>query len=140
MVSVPIIVYSCMIIVLFIGGIITLSFGIRRYRMPRNFKKAEGIIQTKKGFRLDHGKPRVIYEVDGTSYMYDSRIGQQSGLQNGKKVVILYNPNNPEDVHIDNFVQRGGRNIIFGIVMIFASVFFLPIFILAELFYKGLMP
>ena len=130
------VIYISVISIVFIIGFILLLSGIIRYRKPKGFHQAEGTLQTKKGFRLDHGKPRVIYEVDGTSYMYDSHIGQRSGLRSGKKVVVLYDPENPKEVYIDNFIQRGGRRIVFGIVMTFASIGSIPFFIFLQSYHQ----
>jgi len=130
------IIYISVIFLLFIIGFILTLSGIIRYRKPKGFLKTEGTIQTKKGFRLDHGKPRVIYEVNNISYMYDSHIGQQSGLRNGKKVTILYDANNPKHVYIDNFIQRGGRRIVFGLFMIFISIGSIPFFVFFQSYHQ----
>ena len=115
---------------LIIGFFILLS-GIIRYQKSRKFIRTEGIILVKKGFRLDHGKPNVRYQVDDYTYTYTSRIGQTVAMKHGKKVDVLYDPNDPTEAMIDTFIQRGGRRIIGGSFLIIFAIMSIPlIFIL----------
>src|SRR5699024_9983412 len=68
----------------------------------------------KKGFHLDHGKPNIRYYVEGNAYTYTSPIAQNVAMKHGKKVHVLYHPNNPAQVMIDTFIHRDGRRIIGG--------------------------
>lgn len=125
-----IIILIIICIMLIIGFFILLS-GIIRYQKSRKFIRTEGIILVKKGFRLDHGKPNVRYQVDDYTYTYTSRIGQTVAMKHGKKVDVLYDPNDPTEAMIDTFIQRGGRRIIGGSFLIIFAITSIPlIFIL----------
>lgn len=125
-----IIILIIICIMLIIGFFILLS-GIIRYQKSRKFIRTEGVILVKKGFRLDHGKPNVRYQVDDYTYTYTSRIGQTVAMKHGKKVDVLYDPNDPTEAMIDTFIQRGGRRIIGGSFLIIFAITSIPlIFIL----------
>lgn len=112
-------------ILLFIGILILLS-GIMRYRKSRTFLRTEGVILVKKGFRLDYGKPNVRYRVNDYTYTYTSTIGQKLPLRHGKKVDVLYHPEDPAQAIIDTFVQRGGKRIIAGSFIVIFCIFSIP--------------
>lgn len=116
-------VFSITIVsILFLVGLIILLFGVIRYSSTKGYKRIEGIMLIKKGFRIDHGKPNVRYEVEGYTYTYTSPIGQSFGIRHGKKVPVLYDPNNPANAVIDTFIQRGGRRVLGGIIIIFCCI------------------
>ena len=110
----------------FIIGFIILLSGIRRYQKSKKFIRTEGIILVKKGFRLDHGKPNVRYQVGDYTYTYTSPIGQNVAMKHGKKVHVLYHPNDPAQAIIDTFIQRGGRRIIGGSIIITFCILAIP--------------
>lgn len=116
-------------ITLIIGFFILLS-GIMRHRKSRNYIKTEGIILIKKGFRLDHGKPNVRYHVGDHTYTYTSPIGQNVAMKHGEKVYVLYHPNDPTQVIIDTFIQRGGRRILGGSILITCCILAIPIMLI----------
>ena|SRR5690625_952121 len=131
--SPKIIAFIILCIILIIGIIILLS-GIIRHQKSRKFIRTEGVIMVKKGVRLDHGKPNVRYQVGDYTYTYTSPIGQNVAMKHGKKVDVLYHPNDPTQVMIDTFIQRGGRRIIGGSIMITSCILAIPfIFILLKI-------
>lgn len=109
-------------IIVCITGITLLAIGLQRNKKASTFKRIEGINIVRKGFSLDHGKPIAEYEVEGETYKHISTIGQQVLKRHGEKLYIRYNPDNPKEAIIDNFVRRGGRNIVFGSLLIGASI------------------
>lgn len=127
----PKIIILIIICIMLIVGFFILLSGIIRYQKSRKFIRTEGVILVKKGFRLDHGKPNVRYQVDDYTYTYTSRIGQTVAMKHGKKVDVLYDPNDPTEAMIDTFIQRGGRRIIGGSFLIIFAITSIPlIFIL----------
>lgn len=125
--SSKIIAFTIVCLILIIGFIILFS-GILRYQKSLKFLRTEGVIFIKKGFRLDHGKPNVKYHVGDYTYTYTSPIGQNVAMKHGKKVHVLYHPNNPTEVMIDTFIQLGGSILIaFSILSIPFILLFLKI-------------
>lgn len=112
--------------IIFVIGFFILLSGIMRQRKSRNFLRTEGTILVKKGFRLDHGKPNVRYRVGDHTYTYTSPIGQNVAMKHGEKIDVLYHPNDPTQVMINTFIQRGGRRIIGGSILITCSILAIP--------------
>src|SRR5690625_4054967 len=123
--SPKIIAFIILCIILIIGIIILLS-GIIRHQKSRKFIRTEGVIMVKKGVRLDHGKPNVRYQVGDYTYTYTSPIGQNVAMKHGKKVHVLYHPNDPSQAMIDTFIQRGGRRIMGGSLLIILCITSIP--------------
>jgi|SRR5690625_3140184 len=123
--SPKIIVFTIICIILIVGFFILLS-GILRYQKSRKYLRTEGTILVKKGFRLDHLKPNVRYHVGEYTYTYTSPIGQNVAMKHGKKVHVLYHPNDPSQAMIDTFIQRGGRRIMGGSLLIILCITSIP--------------
>ena len=124
-----IIAFTIVCLILIIGLLILFS-GIIRYKKSLKFIRTEGVIFIKKGFRLDHGKPNVKYRVGDQTYTYTSPIGQNVAMKHGKKVQVLYHPNDPTEVIIDTFIQRGGRRILGGSILITFCILSIPCILL----------
>lgn len=117
------VVGSIIIFVLCMIGFALLLSGIVRFRIGRKYVRTNGVILIRKGFRFDHGKPNVRFHVDGYVYTYTSHIGQKVAFPHGKKVDVLYDPDDPTKVMIDTFIQRGGRRIVGGSLLLFIAIF-----------------
>lgn len=124
------------ICIILIVGIIILLSGIFRYQKSRKYLRTEGVILIKKGFRLDHGKPNVRYHVEGYTYTYTSPIGQNVAMKHGEKVHVLYHPDDPTQAMIDTFIQRGGRRIIGGSVLLILGVLAFLLIMISFTIYK----
>lgn len=110
--------------VFFIIGVLFLRSTIRSKMKKIEWNYTEtGVISEK---RIWIGKetacPVVQYAVDGKTYEVESRLGQNPPLRVGKAVRVYYNPDNPEEMLIDTFIQRGGLFLLLGVVFISFSL------------------
>src|SRR5699024_473402 len=135
----PTIIALIIICIIFIIGFFILLSGIMRYQKSRNFIRTEGTVLVKKGFRLDYRNPNVRYHVGDYTYTYTSQIKQNIAMRHGKKVHVLYHPNDPTHAMIDTFIQRGGSRIISGSFLITFSILSIP-FILILLKINSFIP
>lgn len=64
--------------------------------------------------------PVVEYTFNGENKLYRSQVfSQPPAYQPGEEVTLLINPDNPDDVVIDNFSERYFTTFIFGLFTIF---------------------
>lgn len=123
----PKIIVFIIISILFMVGLFILLSGILRYQKSRKYIRTDGTILVKKGFQLDYGKPNVRYHVGEYTYTYTSPIRQNTPVKHGKKVHLLYHPNDPSQAMIDTFIQRGGGRIIGGSILIILCITSIPL-------------
>ena len=123
----PKIIVFIIISILFMIGFFILLSGILRFQKSRKYIRTEGTILVKKGFQLDYGKPNVRYHVGEYTYTYTSPIRQNTPVKHGKKVHLLYHPNDPSQAMIDTFIQRGGVRIIGGSILIILCITSIPL-------------
>lgn len=84
-----------------------------------------GVISEKRiWIRNETARPVVQYEVDEQLYEVESKLSQNPPLRVGKRVRVYYNPDNPEEMLIDTFIQRGGLFLLIGIMLLSFSFVF----------------
>jgi len=121
--------------------IVFFIIGLKIKRRTRNWTHSTGVIVQKEkhiiinlrtllsgeGFesKVPDSRPTVQYEIDGTQYEYTSKIGQTPGFMPDTIVDIMYNPENPEEVVIDSFVQRGAVFLLIGWILFGISLLIL---------------
>jgi hypothetical protein len=84
-----------------------LAFGYLTYQVwyEVNSTAATAVIQSYEGRRRGQGSAVVAYEVEGKAVEANLRVWLLP-LEKGQQVNILYRPENPESVQLDNFWQR----------------------------------
>lgn len=112
--------------VFFIIGVLLLRSYIRSKIKKMEWDYTEtGVISEKRVWiGRETACPVVQYEVDGKAYEIESKLGQNPPLRVGKSVRVYYNPDNPEEMLIDTFIQRGGLFLLIGIVFLSFSFVF----------------
>lgn len=109
-------------IVPLIPAIILFTLGYLRYFKRRGWERTDAITIADHKFGLGYPKPIVKYEANGTFYETQSSLGQRPHLPGGKKVKVFYNPDNPEEMIIDTFMQRGSFFFLVGSFFLFFSI------------------
>lgn len=115
-------VFLGFIIIPLIPAIILFVIGYLRYFKRRNWKKTNAITIADNKFGFGYPKPIVKYEVDGVMYKQQSGIGQRHQLPSGKQVKVFYNPENPKEIIIDTFIQRGSSFFLVGSIFLLFSI------------------
>src|SRR5699024_2537265 len=82
-------------------------------------------------------RPTVQYTIDGVEYEHKSKIGQEPGFKPGTMVNIFYNPDDPEQVVIDSFAQRGTVFLVIGSILLGLGLIITIVMILVILNIKG---
>ena len=123
-------------------GVIFLSIGYRYSSQRKGWKAIKGVIVknenevqvsntlAKNAIQTPDHHPTVQYTVNGKIFRSTSEIHQNPSLPIGKKVDVLYNPEDPAEALIDTFIQRGTFFVLIGalflvIGLISALVFFM---------------
>lgn len=134
----PLVIVALATIPFFILGIVFLLIGLFRSRKAKKYARTSGVIikgAKKKLLKLPflseklidtlydkqivtETNPTVSYKVDGKTYTSRSTLSQEPPLRIGKKVDVLYNPENPEEALIDTFIQRGSIFTLIGSIFL----------------------
>ena len=99
-------------------GVFFIFFGYRSLSYEsRGYQKTTAVIQhmelVSADAESDSYNVYVKYTVNGMTYMNVKLDYYQSGFTEGKEITILYNPNDPNDIH--------GDSKLFGILLIIAG-------------------
>lgn len=95
------------------------------------YTKVEGVV-IRNQFRSGTARPIISYSWEGKELVYASNTyTNPPAFKRGEKVALYVNPNEPEDVWIDSFIERwlaimivGGIGIVFlGFLTLFHYVF-----------------
>ena len=124
---IPVLIISLSLLLV---AMILLTMGIKKRLKVQNWKKINAIAVENSSYGLGYPKPIVRYEVDGVQYEVQSNISQRTPWKDGKQVQVYYNPNNPNEMVIDTFTQRG------SIYFLVGSLFFVG-FIGSMIIYIG---
>lgn len=112
-------------------GLFLIRSGVKRTRKMKSWNRVSGVVTDKRIFtEKGNARPTVSYTIDDQTYEHTSAIGQNPPLRSGKEVDIYYDPDDPEKVIIDTFMQRGG-------FMKLAGSFFLGFGLLFQMFLKS---
>lgn len=114
-------VFMGFIFIPLIPAFILILMGILKRSKRKNWKKTDAISIENRSVGLGYPKPIVEYEVDGVIYREQSNVGQQFHIRPGKKVQVFYNPERPNEMIIDTFIQRGSIYFLIGGVFLFFS-------------------
>ena len=85
-------------------------FNNKRLRKEWHYVRDAIIIKNiiSRGKNRNTASPVVRFMVDGKTYESTSSVGQSPALRVGKTVGVYYDPDNPDDIIVDTFRQRGG--------------------------------
>ncbi len=138
--GIPALIFSFM-------GLIFLLVSRTTVRPTKEWLTATGtIIQKEKNYTISLGKiingegfvsgapdraPTFQYEINGVEYETTSKVQQTPGFKIGSTVEILYNPADPQQAVINNFIQKGTIFNLIGKILITLGVILLliPLFI-----------
>lgn len=105
-----------------VAAIILILLGFLRRRKVWKWPQVVGVYDTESKFGLSKPKPTVRYTVDGKEFRSTSSLGQNYVPRNGRKVGLFYNPNKPEQVIIDSFIQRGDFFLLLGLFFLIIAL------------------
>ena len=118
---------------LFLGAVF-LTIGLMRRSQGKHWSVTEGVI-VKKGILLPSFPdryPTVRYRVGETEYESTSSVYQTPGFRPGRRVIVRYNADRPEQAIIDSFAQNGTVFVVVGFILMGISLMIafvaLPVF------------
>jgi len=114
-------VFMGFIFIPLIPAFILFLMGILKRSKRKNWKKTDAISIKDSSLGFSFPKPIVEYDVDGVTYREQSNVGQRFHIRPGKKVQVFYNPERPNEMIIDTFIQRGSVYFLIGGVFLFFS-------------------
>lgn len=132
-------VYLVFALVPLLPAIILFLLGYLRYVKRRDWEKTEVVTVADDKFGLGYPKPIVRYEIDGVVYEQQSGIGQRPHLPGGRRVEVFYNPDNPKEMIINTFMQRGTFLFFVGSIFLIFAIFSFIYMLLMQSFYERIL-
>lgn len=132
-------VYLAFALIPLIPAFILFLLGYLRYVKRRDWEKTEAITVADDKFGLGYPKPIVRYEIDGVVYEQQSGIGQRPHLPGGRRVEVFYNPDNPKEMIINTFMQRGTFLFFVGSIFLIFAIFSFIYMLLMQSFYERIL-
>lgn len=132
-------VYLVFALVPLLPAIILFLLGYLRYVKRRDWEKTEAVTVADDKFGLGYPKPIVRYEVNGVVYEQQSGIGQRPHLPGGRRVEVFYNPDNPKEMIINTFMQRGTFLFFVGSIFLIFAIFSFIYMLLMQSFYERIL-
>lgn len=132
-------VYLVFALIPLLPAIILFLLGYLRYVKRRDWEKTEAVTVADDKFGLGYPKPIVRYEVNGVVYEQQSGIGQRPHLPGGRRVEVFYNPDNPKEMIINTFMQRGTFLFFVGSIFLIFAIFSFIYMLLMQSFYERIL-
>lgn len=118
------------LIIFIIAPILMGTLLLRTYRTLKRYREAwdylsDGEVTGKRKWSKRQGRNRndtvrtgIRYVVDGERYESYTAVGESKVLRKGRIVGVYYNPENPEEIIVDTFAQRGTPFLLAGYLFI----------------------
>ncbi len=121
-----------------IPAFILFLMGILKQLKRKHWIKIEAVSIEERAVGLGYPRPIVEYEIDGIVYREKSNVSQRFYIRPGKKVQIFYNPEEPNKMIIDTFIQRGSIYFLIGGFFMFFSLASAIFYFITTYFYSPL--